>query len=66
MQADSIPVTVHPGTLGVGKTTVSNHVLRESDRDLAVLVNDTTEVNVDAERIAEFSDIATAAIGIAN
>ncbi|MFP8951368.1 GTP-binding protein [Natrialbaceae archaeon A-arb3/5] len=58
MEDDSIPVTVLSGTLGAGKTTVLNHVLRETDDDLAVLVNDMGEVNVDAEQVAESSDIA--------
>ncbi|OIB56326.1 GTP-binding protein [Natrialba sp. SSL1] len=58
MMDDSIPVTVLSGTLGAGKTTVLNHLLHESDRDLAVLVNDMGEVNVDAEQVAESSDIA--------
>ncbi|EMA31064.1 GTP-binding protein [Halobiforma nitratireducens] len=58
MEDDSIPVTVLSGTLGAGKTTVLNHMLSETDRDLAVLVNDMGEVNVDADRVAESSDIA--------
>ncbi|MEM4782406.1 MAG: GTP-binding protein [Halalkalicoccus sp.] len=54
----SIPVTVLSGNLGAGKTTVLNHVLRESEREIAVLVNDMGEVNVDAELVAEASDIS--------
>ncbi|MFP8956717.1 GTP-binding protein [Natrialbaceae archaeon A-CW3] len=59
MDEQTIPVTVLSGTLGAGKTTTLNHLLHEgSDRDLAVLVNDMGEVNVDAELVAESSDIS--------
>jgi G3E family GTPase len=54
----SIPVTVLSGSLGAGKTTLVNHLLSTAvDRDLAVLVNDMGEVNVDADLVAEGSEL---------
>ncbi|MUV60200.1 GTP-binding protein [Halobacterium sp. CBA1126] len=58
---DRIPVTVLSGSLGAGKTTLLNHLLGSAgDRDIAVLVNDMGDVNVDAELVAEGSEVDVA------
>ncbi|GAB3040829.1 GTP-binding protein [Natronobiforma cellulositropha] len=54
----STPVTVLCGALGAGKTTLLSHLLASDERDVAVLVNDVGEVNVDADLVEARTDLA--------
>ena len=52
MKYQTVPITLITGYLGSGKTTLINHILKNTKgHKMAVIVNDLGEINIDAELI---------------